>query len=199
MLILYYCPEYSSQKRGGSTHAREFLSALRRHPDVEKADVWPEVALSDEATEKKPPKRVTLEGKLRQFIRCFKPRYQLTYDLCRVLDGGNYDSLIIRVASHRNLLLKKIKDKFPSLSIFLEVNALRLYNLFSFRTLDHYPNQSVGCVKDAGSKNAFANASGNVTCFNSLYEITRRMFRNWGGPTFENALDRYYSEQRHIS
>ena len=130
MRILYYCPEYSSQKHGGSTHAREFLSALRRHPDVEKADIWPEAESSDEATEK-PPQRVRVDGKLRQFTRCFKPRYQLTYDLCRVLDGGNYDSLIIRVAGHRNLLLKKIKDNFPSLSVFLEVNALRFQEEYS--------------------------------------------------------------------
>jgi len=124
MRILYYCPEYSSQKHGGSTHAREFLSAVRRHPDVEKADIWPEVELLDEAIEKS-PQRVRLEGKLMRFVRCFKPRHQLTYDLCRVLDGGNYDSLIIRVAGHRNLLLKKIKYKFPSLSIFMEVNAMQ--------------------------------------------------------------------------
>jgi peptidoglycan/xylan/chitin deacetylase (PgdA/CDA1 family) len=67
---------------------------------------------------------------------------------------------------------------------------------YPFGTLDHYTNRSVECVKAAGFQNALANFSANVTRVDSLYEIPRRMIRNWDGITFENALDGYYSGQR---
>ncbi|MFQ5643119.1 MAG: polysaccharide deacetylase family protein [Thiogranum sp.] len=68
---------------------------------------------------------------------------------------------------------------------------------YPFGTLDHYTDGSVKCARDAGFESALANFSANVTRFDSPYEIPRRMVRNWDGETFEAALDRYYSGQRH--
>jgi len=64
---------------------------------------------------------------------------------------------------------------------------------YPFGTFDNYTDQSLRCVKNAGFRNAIANFSGNVTRFSSVYEMPRRMVRDWDGETFLGVLDSYYS------
>ena len=132
MKILYYCPEYYSPIHGGRTHAREFLRALRKMPGVNKADVWPDEHATTETTRSRVIKRSFIPQGLRKFIACFTPRYHLTRQICREIENGGYNCLIIRVAGHRNIVLKKIKRMYPTVTVCLEINALRF--------LEEFPN-----------------------------------------------------------
>ena len=63
---------------------------------------------------------------------------------------------------------------------------------YPFGTLDHYTDMSVKCVKEVGFKNAVSNYTGNVTRLTSLYEIPRRMVRDWDDMIFKEMLGEYY-------
>ena len=63
---------------------------------------------------------------------------------------------------------------------------------YPFGTLDHYTDTSVECVRDAGFKNALSNYTGNVTRLTGLYEIPRRMVRDWDDKAFKKRLGGYY-------
>ena len=120
------------------------------------------------------------------------------------LHKGGLIEIGAHTRSHVNLAaqtLVKQKEEIEGSKLDLEHMLGSSVESFSypFGTLDHYTNRSVKCVKDAGFKNALSNFTGNVTRFSSLYEIPRRMVRNWDGATFENSLDLYYSGRRYSS
>lgn len=64
---------------------------------------------------------------------------------------------------------------------------------YPFGALRNYSGQSVKCVKNAGFRSAVSGYSGNVTRLASVYEIPRRIVRDWDAETFEKKLEQYYS------
>jgi len=123
--VLYYCPEYYTLKHGGRTHAREFVNALRQVSGVSTVNVWPDRSHESDNGANQKKSKSYLPKVLTNFIGCFKPRLRLTQELCDEVGRGGYNCLIIRSASHRNILLKKIKKKCPTVSVCVEVNAVR--------------------------------------------------------------------------
>jgi len=70
---------------------------------------------------------------------------------------------------------------------------------YPFGTLGDYTSLSVKYVKDAGFSNALANFTGNVSRLSNVYEIPRRMVRDWEQMVFEDVLNQYYSGERQVN
>jgi peptidoglycan/xylan/chitin deacetylase (PgdA/CDA1 family) len=66
---------------------------------------------------------------------------------------------------------------------------------YPFGGLRYYSSQSIKCVKNAGFSSAVSGYGGNVTRLTSVYEIPRRIVRDWDAETFEKKLEQYYSGQ----
>lgn len=125
MKALYYCPEYYSN-HGGRTHAREFFKALTRLPEIEAAFLYPKASEGVVPGIKQGRLRpgLLLPRKLREFIRVFMPRYELTRELCKEIRKERCNSIIIRTAARRYIVLNRIKKEYPGTVICLEINAV---------------------------------------------------------------------------
>lgn len=128
-----------------------------------------------------------------------RPDYlPMTTEQLRALYGGGLIEIGAHTRSHVNLAAQtaeKQREEIEGSKQDLERILGSSVESFSypFGTLDHYSSQSIKYVKDAGFSAALANFTGNVTRLSNLYEIPRRMVRNWNKEAYEGALNRYYS------
>jgi len=122
----------------------------------------------------------------------------LSKEQLRSLSRGGLIEIGAHTRSHINLAVQTANrqwDEIEGSKNDLEKILGKSIESFSypFGTLDHYTDMSIGCVKDVGFKNALSNYTGNVTRFTSLYEIPRRMVRNWDDIVFQEMLEGYYN------
>jgi peptidoglycan/xylan/chitin deacetylase (PgdA/CDA1 family) len=116
----------------------------------------------------------------------------------RSLSGGRLIEIGAHTRSHINLAAQNANrqwDEIEGSKKDLEQILGKPIESFSypFGTLDHYTDTSIKCVRDVGFKNALSNYTGNVTRLTSLYEIPRRMVRNWDDIVFKEKIGAYYN------
>lgn len=124
--MLYYCPEYYC-RHGGRTHARGFYEALQSLSSVSKSFLYPRTPPRDNSQNIHGPQASHerlwfLPLTLRQIIRFFKPRRELTRALISELVTNGCDVLIIRTGV-RQPAIRNIKKACPNIRICLEINS----------------------------------------------------------------------------
>ena len=126
MRVLYYCPEYYCL-HGGRTHARGFYGALQRLSSVSGSFLYPRADPQDESRHGSGhavsrDKLRFLPNAIRQIIRFFIPRRELTRKVIGELVANRCNVLVIRTG-FKQPIVRKIKKECPGITVCLEINS----------------------------------------------------------------------------